>query len=64
MKFDEFIKGKGMTRYSLSAVTGISQATLCRYAKGQRTPSLATLTKLAIALGTTEGKLIKILRGE
>jgi hypothetical protein len=44
------IRGWGMTRYALSARTGIDQSTLSKFVKGQRGLSLGAVDRLIVAL--------------
>jgi transcriptional regulator with XRE-family HTH domain len=45
------IRECGMTRYAISVKTGIDQATLSRFMKGERGLSLSAIDKLMGALG-------------
>lgn len=40
-----------LSRYALAKATGVSQAVLSRFVSGQRTLTLETAAKLAVALG-------------
>ncbi|MFI5458034.1 MAG: helix-turn-helix domain-containing protein [Isosphaerales bacterium] len=41
----------GMTRYAISAKTGIAQSTLCKFVQGERGLSLESIDKLMDVLG-------------
>lgn len=43
----------GLTRYSLSQMTGIPQSQLLEYETGKTTPTIRSLTKITHALGCT-----------
>ncbi|MBR4908829.1 MAG: helix-turn-helix transcriptional regulator [Acidaminococcaceae bacterium] len=50
-KIEEVRRVKGMTRNELSKRSGVSNKMLWEYERGKRDPSLATLRKIAKALG-------------
>lgn len=52
-KIEEIRRGKGLTRNELSKRSGVSNKMLWEYEKEKRDPSLATLRKIAQALGVT-----------
>ena len=62
MKFSDRLKGlrekNDMTQEQLAAKAGISTASVVGYEKGTTLPTLATLYKLAVALGTTPNELM------
>ena len=45
------IEGCGMSRYRLSKVTGVSEAMLSRFVRGERNLTLVMLEKLAPSIG-------------
>ena len=50
-RIQEAIRSGGMSRYAISKATGIDQALLCRFLKGQSSLSFETVDKLMDALG-------------
>jgi transcriptional regulator with XRE-family HTH domain len=48
-----------LNQRSLALLAGIQPSSLCRYEKGQKTPTIATLTRLAKVLGTTPSILLR-----
>ena len=54
------LRGKRkLNQRSLALLAGIQPSNLCRYEKGQKTPTLSTLAKLAKALGTSPSILLR-----
>lgn len=51
-------KSRGMTRAELAKELGVGIATITNYEANRRTPSLATVSKIATALDTTMNMLI------
>jgi transcriptional regulator with XRE-family HTH domain len=47
----QVVRECGMSRYAISVRTGIDQATLSKFVKGERGLSLAAIDKLMDALG-------------
>jgi DNA-binding phage protein len=50
-RIQEAIRSGGMSRYALSHRTGVDQALLCRFLKGQSSMSFETADKVLDALG-------------
>ena len=50
-RIQEAIRSGGMSRYAISKATGIDQALLCRFLKGQSSMALETVDKVLDALG-------------
>lgn len=48
----------GLSRYKLAKRSGVSYKLLWEYEKGKRDPSLATLRKIAKALGVTVQEVV------
>ena len=48
-----------MRQKVVAYIADIDPANLCRYEQGQKQPTLATLARLARALGTTSSKLLQ-----
>ncbi len=51
-------KKKGMSQEVLAQRAGISRSFLCEIERGRKSPSLATLERLAAALDIRQGELI------
>ncbi|MBQ7573989.1 MAG: helix-turn-helix transcriptional regulator [Clostridia bacterium] len=51
-------KSRGMTKAELAKELGVGVATITNYEANRRTPSLATVSKIATALDTTMNMLI------
>ncbi|KJS10656.1 MAG: hypothetical protein VR67_17375 [Peptococcaceae bacterium BRH_c8a] len=51
-------KKKGFTQKALALKAGISRSYLCEIEQGYKQPSLATLSKIAMALGVSEATLL------
>lgn len=51
-------KSRGMTKTELAKELGVGVATITNYEANRRTPSLATVSKIATALDTTMNMLI------
>jgi DNA-binding phage protein len=49
-RIQEAIRSGGMSRYAISKATGIDQALLCRFLKGQSSMSFETADKVLDAL--------------
>ena len=58
LKIREIRKAKGMTLADLAIAVGTTSATICRYERGIRNPSISMAFKLAAALGVTVDELI------
>jgi transcriptional regulator with XRE-family HTH domain len=53
------LRGKRkLNQRSLALLADVEPANLCRYEKGVKVPNLATLSRLAKALGTTPSRLL------
>src|SRR5262245_16221830 len=52
-------RARGLTRYALGKLTGISRAHLGSIERGQADPTVGTLTKIAKALGVKPGALLE-----
>ena len=50
-RLQQAIRSGGMSRYAISKATGIDQALLCRFLKGQSSLSFETADKVLDALG-------------
>ena len=57
-KIEEVRKSMGMSRYELAKRSGVSYKLLWEYEKEKRDPSLATLRKIAKALGVTVREVV------
>ena len=53
------MKSKGYTQKKLAQRSGCTEASICKYARGERTPTLKTAKRIAKALGVTIDDLIK-----
>ena len=49
-RIQEAIRSGGMSRYAISKATGVDQALLCRFLKGQSSMSFATADRILDAL--------------
>ena len=58
MKLKEIRLSKHITQYKLSEISGISHTAVAAIERGQKSPTLNTLTKLASALGVSISELI------
>ena len=54
------MKEKGLSQRQLSLKTGISEAAICKYVSGARTPHIETIGKIAEVLGVTSDYLLGI----
>lgn len=52
-------KSHGITKAELAKELGVGVATITNYEANRRTPSLATVSKIADALGVTMNRLIQ-----
>lgn len=59
----EYRNRRDLTLRGLSAITGINSGNLSKYEQGTHSPNLATLTKLAAALGTEASALVAQAEG-
>ena len=53
----DFLRAKGMTQKELADISGISEAAISHYVKGDRIPRGMNLTRIAQALGVTAEEL-------
>ena len=53
------MKSKGYTQKKLAQRSGCTEASICKYVRGERTPTLKTAKRIAKALGVTIDDLIK-----
>ena len=58
------MKEQGMTQRELARRTGLTEASVCKYLSGARTPQAEAVVLLAKALGTTSDYLLGIKRDE
>ena len=58
------MKEQGMTQRELARRSGLTEASVCKYLSGARTPQAETVVLLAKALGTTSDYLLGIKRDE
>lgn len=49
----EILKDRGITQRQLSEMTGITEATISRYANGERVPNIAEALKISESLGVS-----------
>ena len=54
------MKEKGLSQRQLSLKTGISEAAICKYVSGARTPHIEIIGKIAEVLGVTSDYLLGI----
>ena len=57
-KIEEVRKSMGLSRYKLAKRSGVNYKLLWEYEKEKRDPSLATLRKIAKALGVTVREVV------
>ena len=58
------MKEQGMTQRELARRSGLTEASVCKYLSGARTPQAEAVVLLAKALGTTSDYLLGIKRDE
>ena len=58
------MKEQGMTQRELARRSGLTEASVCKYLSGARTPQAEAVILLAKALGTTSDYLLGIKRDE
>ena len=58
MKLYILRKAMGLTQKQVAMLAGVSEAAICLYEKGERSPNLTTAKRLADALGVTVDELI------
>ena len=58
-RISELLKQKDMNQKDLSTMTGITEAAISHYIKGDRTPRASVLLKIAEALDTTSEYLLE-----
>ena len=58
------MKEQGMTQRELARRSGLTEASVCKYLSGARTPQAEAVVLLAKALGTTSDYLLSIKRDE
>lgn len=58
VKLAQVRKAKGMTQAQLSAVSGVHRVTIARYECGMCSPNLATIERLADALGVPIDEIV------
>lgn len=59
IRLEELLKARGMTQKELAAKSGVTEAAMSHYVKGDRTPRSAVLSRIATALNTTSDYLME-----
>ena len=57
-------EAQGMSMNQLGSLAGLDQVTISRIEKGERSPTLRSLVKIAAALGVTLSELLKEAEAE
>ncbi len=58
-RLEELLKARGMTQKELAAKSGVTEAAMSHYIKGDRTPRSVVLSRIATALNTTSDYLME-----
>lgn len=58
LKLEYCLKQRGMTQRELADKIGITEASMSRYANGNRIPKITTIVNMAYALGVSIEELI------
>ena len=59
VRLEEMLVAQKMTQKELAAKSGVTEAAMCHYVKGDRTPRSSVLSRIAQALGTTSDYLME-----
>ena len=59
LRLEELLKQRKMTQKELAARSGVTEAAVSHYLKGDRTPRSSVLSRIALALGTTSEYLME-----
>ena len=59
LRLEELLKQRKMTQKELAARSGVTEAAMSHYIKGDRTPRSSVLSRIALALGTTSEYLME-----
>ncbi len=59
IRLEELLKARKMTQKELAAKSGVTEAAMSYYVKGERTPRSAVLSRIAMALNTTSDYLME-----
>ena len=62
-KLAEIRKDKGISQAQLAKLSGVHRVTIARFETGRISPTLATLERLASALGVSISKLVDTKAG-
>ena len=58
-RLEELLRARKMTQKELAAKSGVTEAAMSHYIKGDRTPRSAVLARIAVALDTTSDYLME-----
>ena len=59
IRLEELLKTRGITQKELAQKSGVTEAAICHYIKGDRTPRSSVLTRIALALNTKSDYLME-----
>ncbi len=59
VRLEELLDARKMTQKELAAKSGVTEAAMSHYVKGDRTPRSAVLSRIAMALNTTSDYLME-----
>lgn len=59
IRLEELLKARKMTQKELAAKSGVTEAAMSHYVKGDRMPRSAVLSRIAISLNTTSDYLME-----
>lgn len=59
VRLENLLKTRGMTQKELAQKSGVTEAAVSHYVKGDRTPRSAVLSRIAMVLGTTSDYLME-----
>ncbi len=59
VRLEGLLKSRGITQKELAQKSGVTEAAISHYMKGDRTPRSAVLSKIAMVLGTTSDYLME-----
>jgi transcriptional regulator with XRE-family HTH domain len=59
IRLEELLKARRMTQKELAIKSGVTEAAMSHYVKGDRTPRSAVLSRIATALNTTSDYLME-----
>ncbi len=59
LRLEELIKANGITQKELAARSGVTEAAMSHYVKGDRMPRSVVLSRIATALNTTSDYLME-----